>query len=154
MGSFTIIIDGREFKAQGHSISDINLNNGREYSIYAVNEMLDTQGRNVASYLSIKDGKLRDAELATRKEQLDGKWAERKASLLAGNPSMSADELTLHENHFRSLPNIRPLTSRLTATIVDNDGVPHTAYFMKETANQFRTFQPKVQNIPVEADPF
>jgi hypothetical protein len=106
MGSFTIIIDGREFKAQGHSISDINLNNGREYSIYAVNEMLDTQGRNVASYLSIKDGKLRDAELATRKEQLDGKWAERKASLLAGNPSMSADELTPVSYTHLTLPTI------------------------------------------------
>ena len=156
MTQFTVVIDGKEFTCEGVRIDDINPGNGRPYSVFHVSKMV-RDGQDVASYLPVKDRKLRSQELADRQAKLDAAWSEKKATLMAGNPNIGAEELAAHEAHFRGLPSNRILTSNLTsgltASIIDESGVPYSAYFMRETANQFRTFTPKVTEM-AEAEPF
>ncbi|MBE0642990.1 MAG: hypothetical protein IH600_02825 [Bacteroidetes bacterium] len=158
MTQFTIIIDGKQFSAEGFVASGVNENNGKAFEVYGVQTMKDANGANVASYLPVKDGKLRQSELDNRKAEYDAKWEAEKARIVASNPSVSPEELDFQESIFRAKPENRilasTLTNGLTATIVDANGEAHEAYFMRESTNRFRTYQPRKQTVTADAEPF
>jgi hypothetical protein len=81
-----------------------NPNNGKAFEVFSVQPMVDANGADVASYLPVKDAKLRADELGARQAELDARWEAHKATLVASNPAMTPAELDFHKSIFNAKP--------------------------------------------------
>ncbi|MCZ7558546.1 MAG: hypothetical protein M5R41_19330 [Bacteroidia bacterium] len=158
MAQFTVIINGKEMQATGSMLSEVSTT-GKTYSVVLIDSLL-LSGKDYKSFLKPRDAQLRADELKGKQDKLDAAWQDSLAKYKAENPDADAAAIEAYKAYWLTLPATRQftsnLTSGLTATIVDADGIPHSAYFMREAsaeAPRFRTYVPK-ERVVLEDCPF
>lgn len=149
---FTIDINGTQFTATGTQIAEVNPA-GKPFSVFVVDTLIH-DGKDYAAFLKARDGQLRTVELESRKDELDMAWTEALTAYKAENPTATADDIAAFKAYWMEQPAQRRLTSTrtdgLAGTIIDAEGMPHSAYFMRETDNRFRTYVPKAASVPAD----
>lgn len=159
MSTFNVIINGIEMTATGSKVADISAN-GKPFTVVMVDSLIHN-GKDVKSFLKVRDSQLRAEELSTKHAELDKAWGQALTKFKAENPEATADSIEEYKRYWLTLPANRKYTSNLTnglsATIIDPaTGESHMAYFMREStqdAPRFRTFIPK-ERVELDDCPF
>lgn len=159
MSTFNVIINGVEMTATGSKVSDVSTS-GKPFTVVMVDSLIHN-GKDVRSFLKVRDNQLRAEELSNKQTELDKAWNEALTKFRAENPDATADSIEEYKRYWMTLPANRKYTSNLTnglsATIIDPaTGESHMAYFMREStqdAPRFRTFIPKPK-VDLESCPF
>lgn len=154
MANFVININGIDMAATGTKITDTK--NGKTFNVITVDTLM-AGDKDYAQFLQARDGQLRTEELKGRQADLDTAWAKALEGYKAERPTADANEIAAYKAYWMEQPDQIRLTSNRTAgisaTIIDTvTGEAHTAYFMRETRNRFRTYVPRTTAPTVTAD--
>jgi hypothetical protein len=152
--NFVININGKDMAATGTKITDTK--NGKTFNVISIDSLMVGE-KDYAQFLATRDSQLRAEELKTRQDDLDASWTKALEAYKAERPTADANEIASYKAYWMEQPDQLRMTSNrtngLSATIIDTvTGEAHTAYFMRETKNRFRTYVPRVSATTVAAD--
>lgn len=154
MANFIVNINGTDMAATGTKITDTK--NGKTFSVISIDTLMAGE-KDFAQFLQVRDNQLRVEEIVTRATALEAAWTKALEGYKAERPTADAVEIAAYKAYWMEQPDQLRLTSNrtngLSATIVEAEtGEAHSAYFMRETKNRFRTYVPRHVAPPVSAD--